>query len=238
MEQVVLLPGLMCDERLFEPLIKLLKPNYHVHVPIMDTQKSIDGMVKYLLNTISGSFHLVGLSMGGIIAMTVAIKDPSRVKSMVLMDTSPHSDSVRKQAARDKQIETVNQPSDLARIVAQELKPNYVHDRSSNEHVLKLCMKMAMDLGCEVFINQCSALRNRKSLIDSLSFIDCKTLVLCGEHDKLCPVTVHEEIEAKIPNAELSIIPNCGHLPILEKPKLSTEKILAFLGEGRNECRI
>ena len=56
----------------------------------LDTQKSIDGMVKYLLNTISGSFHLVGLSMGGIIAMTVAIKDPSRVKSMVLMDTSPH----------------------------------------------------------------------------------------------------------------------------------------------------
>ena len=41
MEQVVLLPGLMCDERLFEPLIKLLKPNYRVHVPIMDTQKSI-----------------------------------------------------------------------------------------------------------------------------------------------------------------------------------------------------
>ena len=145
MEQVVLLPGLMCDERLFEPLIKLLKPNYHVHVPIMDTQKSIDGMVKYLLNTISGSFHLVGLSMGGIIAMTVAIKGPSRVKSMVLMATSPHSDSVRKQAIRDKQIETVNHASDLSRIVAQELKPNYVHDRSSNEHVLKLCMKMAMD---------------------------------------------------------------------------------------------
>ena len=109
MEQVVLLPGLMCDERLFEPLIKLLKPKYHVHVPIMDTQKSIDGMAKYLLNTISGPFHLVGLSMGGIIAMTVAIKDPSRVKSMVLMDTSPHSDSVRKQAVRDKQIDTVNQ---------------------------------------------------------------------------------------------------------------------------------
>ena len=195
-------------------------------------------MAKYLLNTVSGSFHLVGLSMGGIIAMTVAIKDPSRVKSMVLMDTSPHSDSVRKQAVRDKQIETVNQPSDLARIVAQELKPNYVHDRSSNEHVLKLCMKMAMDLGCDVFINQCSALRNRKSLMDSLSFIDCKTLVLCGEHDKLCPVTFHEEIEAKISNAELSIIPNCGHLPILEKPKLSSEKILAFLGEGRNECRV
>ena len=74
MEQVVLLPGLMCDERLFEPLIKLLKPNYHVHVPIMDTQKSIDGMVKYLLNTISGSFHLVGLSTVSYTHLTLPTK--------------------------------------------------------------------------------------------------------------------------------------------------------------------
>ena len=92
MKQVVFLSGLTCDERLFEPLIKLLKPKYHVHVPIMATQKSIDGMAKYLLNTISGSFHLVGLSMGGIIAMTVAIKDPSRVKTMVLMDIISSTD--------------------------------------------------------------------------------------------------------------------------------------------------
>ena len=178
MEQVVLLPGLMCDERLFRPLIQILKKKYRVHTPVMTQIKSMDEMANFVLSSISGPFHTVGFSMGGIIAMTVAIKDPSRIKTMVLMDTSPYSDSSRKQAARDIQLDAVSDCSELERIVAQELKPNYVYDEKSNQHILDLCMKMALDLGCEVFVNQCLALRNRDSLIDLLSRIECKTLVL------------------------------------------------------------
>jgi pimeloyl-ACP methyl ester carboxylesterase len=238
MEQVVLLPGLMCDERLFRPLIQILKKKYRVHTPVMTQIKSVDEMANFVLSSISGPFHTVGFSMGGIIAMTVAIKDPSRVKTMVLMDTSPYSDSSRKQEARDIQLDAVSDCSELERIVAQELKPNYIYDEKSNQHILDLCMKMALDLGCEVFVNQCLALRNRDSLIDLLSRIECKTLVLCGEYDKLCPVRVHEEMVAQISNSKLSIIPNCGHFPILEEPELSMREIMSFLDMGWSECRV
>ena len=232
MEQVVLLPGLMCDERLFGPIIKPLKKNYRVHTLVMDRYKSMDEMASFVLNSISGSFHTVGLSMGGIIAMTLAIKDPSRVKSMILMDTSPHSDSARKQATRDTQIEDISETKDLKRLVAEELKPNYVYNQLINQHVLHLCMQMALDLGVEVFVNQCLALRNRQSLMNSLSQINCKTLVLCGEHDTLCPVSVHEEMVNYISNSTLSVIPNCGHLPILEEPEICTKAITSFLNVG------
>ena len=67
----------------------------------MDRYKSMDEMANFVLNSISGSFHTVGLSIGGIIGMAFAIKYPSRVKSMILMDTSPHSDSARNQATCD-----------------------------------------------------------------------------------------------------------------------------------------
>jgi len=238
MEQVVLLPGLMCDERLFSPIIKPLNQKCHIHTPVMDHFKTMDEMANFVLNSIKGSFHTVGLSMGGIIAMTLAIKDPGRVKSMILMDTSPHPDSARKKAMRDVQIEAVSDTKDLQRLVAAELKPNYVHNEWTNQHVLDLCMKMALDLGFEVFVNQYLALRNRHSLVSSLSQINCKTLVLCGEHDKLCPVSVHEEMVNYISNSTLSVIPNCGHLPILEEPAICTKKILSFLNLGLDECRV
>ena len=89
-------------------------------------------------------------------------------------------------------------------------------------------MIMALDLGCKIFINNCLAFRNRQSLTDTLSFIDCKTSVFCGEYHKLCPVTLHKELDAKIPDTELSIILICRYLRILEKTKPSI-KILAFL---------
>ena len=238
MEQVVLLPGLMCDERLFEPLTIPLKKNYRVHSLLMDSHNCMDEMADFVLNLIRGPFHAIGLSMGGIIAMTVAIKDPSRLNSLVLMDKHPATDSARKRAVRDAQMKTVKNSSDLQRVLAQELKPNYVHDENANKHILDLCMKMALDLGHEIFINQCLALRNRHSLIGSLSSIDCKTLVLCGEHDKLCTVKVHQDMVKHISNSKLSIIPNCGHLPILEKPEVSTKKIMSFLNGDWDECRV
>ena len=238
MEQVVLLPGLMCDERLFGPIIKPLKKSYRVHTPVMDRFKSMDEMANFVLNSISGSFHTLGLSMGGIIAMTLAINDPSRVKSMILMDTSPHSDSARKQASRDIQIKSISETKDLERLVAEELKPNYVYNELTNQHVLDLCMQMALDLGIEVFANQCLALRNRQSLTNLLSQINCRTLVLCGEHDKLCPVSVHEEMVNYISNSTLSVIPNCGHLPILEEPEICIKEIASFLNLGLDECRV
>ena len=54
MEKVVLLPGLMCDERLFGPIIKPLKKNYRVYTPVMDRFKSMDEMANFVLNSISG----------------------------------------------------------------------------------------------------------------------------------------------------------------------------------------
>ena len=157
---------------------------------------------------------------------------------MILMDTSPHSDSARKQATRDIQIKSISETKDLERLVAEELKPNYVYNELTNQHVLDLCMQMALDLGIEVFVNQCLALRNRQSLTSSLSQIKCKTLVLCGEHDKLCPVSVHEEMVTYISNSTLSVIPNCGHLPILEEPEICIKEIASFLNLGLDECRV
>ena len=82
------------------------------------------------------------------------------------------------------------------------------------------------------------SLRNRKSLTNLLSKINCRTLVLCGEHDKLCPVSVHEEMVNYISNSTLSVIPNCGHLPILEEPEICTKEIASFLNLGLDECRV
>ena len=99
-------------------------------------------------------------------------------------------------------------------------------------------MQLAMDIVIEVFANQCLALRNRRSLTNLLSQIKCRTLVLCGEHDKLCPVSVHEEMVNYISNSTLSVIPNCGHLPILEEPEICSKEIASFLNLGLDECRV
>ena len=55
------------------------------------------------------------------------------------------------------------------------------------------------------------------------------TLILCGEHDQLCPVKRHEFMAELIPYARLHVIENAGHLPTLEQPDETTAALRAWL---------
>jgi len=55
------------------------------------------------------------------------------------------------------------------------------------------------------------------------------TLIICGEEDKMTPVAYSRELAEMIPQSELSLIPHCGHMAMLEKPAIVTERIQTFL---------
>ena len=59
--------------------------------------------------------------------------------------------------------------------------------------------------------------------------IDCPTLLLWGEHDRLVPPAYGEEYRKHIPNVEWSVIPHCGHLPMFEAEAEYVERVLRFV---------
>ena len=109
------------------------------------------------------------------------------------------------------------------------LKPNYLVDSPQKTNLLELCMEMALDLGPVVFVNQSIALRERADQTSILQSFKGDALVLCGRHDKLCPVERHELMHQLIPNSHLVIIENAGHLPSLEQPKKTTSALADWL---------
>ena len=64
---------------------------------------------------------------------------------------------------------------------------------------------------------------------DSLRRVTCPALILCGRHDRLCPVERHEAMKQMMPHARLCIIEDAGHLPTIETPDqvtLALKKLL------------
>ena len=90
-------------------------------------------------------------------------------------------------------------------------------------------MDMAVDLGPEVFVRQSRALQKRADLQGALRRMAVPTLVACGEHDALCPVRRHEFMAELIPHAELRVIADAGHLPVLEQPEVTNEILRTWL---------
>lgn len=225
---LVLLPGLMCDARLFTPQIAAFSAERAVQVGCIATDNNVADMARAVLAAAPHQFALAGLSLGGIVAMEVVRQAPERVQRLALMDTNPLPEPHDVAIARSAQIERVNSGA-LLEVMRDELKPHYLVDGPQRGAVLDLCMAMAMSFGADVFERQARAIAGRPDQRESLRAIAVPSMILTGESDALCPMDRHTLMHELIDDSTLTVIPGAGHLPTLEQPDLTTEAIRTWL---------
>lgn len=228
MMPLVLLPGMMCDARLFGPQIDALSGRHPVMIHPLTGADSVEAMAAGILRNAPPVFALAGLSMGGIVAMEILRQAPERVERLALLDTNPLAESPDVKARRQPQMRAVRE-GNLRQVMRDEMKPNYLADGPRQGAILDLCMEMATDLGADVFLRQSRALMNRPDQTQTLSGYVGPTLILCGREDKLCPVERHRLMHELVPNSTFEIIENAGHLPTLEQPTETTAALTRWL---------
>lgn len=212
--RLLLLPGNMCDARLWSGLGGL--PALHADLTQDDT---IPAMAARALAEHPGALVPVGFSMGGIVALEMARQSPDRVRGLILADTNAGADLPERAALRPAQQQRVR-GGELARIVADELKPAYLAAQNRDDPAIRsLVFDMAMGLGEDVFVQQSEALRTRADLAPVLDSLDGPVLLVCGAEDVLCPPAWHEAMAARCRHAELRVIAGAGHLLPLEQPQ-------------------
>jgi pimeloyl-ACP methyl ester carboxylesterase len=227
---LVLLPGMMCDDRLFASQLAGLGQDRQVIIPDYGMADSMDAMAADILVDIPPRFALGGVSMGGILAMEIMRQAPARVSHLALIDTNPFSERDEVRRRRGPQMEAVRQGR-LETIMRDEMKPAYFTHLMDSRHLRDLCLDMALSVGPQAFIRQSLALRDRPDYSDTLRQVTCPTLILCGRHDALCPVSRHEAMKEMIPHARLCIVEDAGHLPTIEKPDEVTQALRDLLEE-------
>ncbi|SFI93614.1 alpha/beta fold hydrolase [Jannaschia pohangensis] len=227
MMPLVLLPGMMCDARLFAPQIAALWDRAVQVSPITGADTTA-ALAQAVLAAAPPLFALAGLSMGGIVAMEMRAIAPDRIAGLCLMDTNPKAEHPKVAEAREAQMARIRR-GELRAVMRDEMKPNYLADGPGREGILETVMHMAETLGPDVFLRQSRALMTRADRQETLRGVTAPALVLCGREDRLCPVHRHESMAELIPGAELRILNNAGHLPTLEQPGATTLALRQWL---------
>jgi len=228
-ETLCLLPGMMCDERLFAPQIAAREGEYDIVVGDISGADTIGALADALLGRLPERFNLAGLSMGGIVAQEMVRRAPGRVMRLALLDTSFGPDSGRRRAIRDDQIARVRAEG-LEAVFIAEMKPHYLAAANAGDTRLNaLFLDMAMALGTDVFIRQSKALRDRPDQTETLRGFAGPALVLCGAEDRMCPPKIHEQMTRLLPNAELTVIEGTGHISTLEAQGAVNAALAAWL---------
>ena len=130
MTPLVLIPGMMCDARMWGRIPVALYPREIIHaLPI--GADSVEALATAILEDVPARFALAGLSMGGIVAMEILRQAPDRVTHLALLDTNPLAETTEMQVRRLPQIAKVRSGG-LATVMRDEMKPNYLlPDRKS-----------------------------------------------------------------------------------------------------------
>ena len=213
----VLLPGNMCDARLWTADVRAALPGA---VDADLTQDDmVDGMAARVLDTVEGPLLPVGFSMGAIVALAMAARAPERIAGAVLIGLNAGADLPERAAHRPAQQAEVL-AGGLERVLVDELKPNYLaRARRGDRALLDLLRDMGMALGPQVFVRQSEALRTRPDLTPMLAALDTPVALLCGAEDALCPPAWHARWQTLAPRATLSVVEGAGHMLPLEAPE-------------------
>ena len=231
-QNVLLLPGLLCDASLFTEQVTVLSAMATVEVGDLTIAETISEMAASVLKAATAErFVLVGLSLGGYVAFEIIRQAPERVAALVLMDTAARPETADAQAKREALIELADSDLDA---VTEQLLPRLSHpDRMNLPAVRGVIQSMASGLGKEVFVRQQRAIMARPDSLPTLAAITCPTLVICGRDDLITPPDLASEMAKGIRHAELKIIEQCGHLSTLDQPEEVSQILSDWIKDGK-----
>jgi 2-hydroxy-6-oxonona-2,4-dienedioate hydrolase len=229
-EPLMLLHGLFGALSNFRDLIDHFSKTNKVVVPILPLLEldllhtSVGGLQKFVHRFIEhrnyNNIHLLGNSLGGHVALVHILKQPEKIKTLILTgssglfengmgDTYPKRGD--KEYIRKKTELTFYDPE-----MATEELVNEVFEITNNR--LKVIKIIALAK---------SAIRN--NLGEELSTIKQPTCLIWGNNDAITPPFVGKEFQKLIPNSELHFIDKCGHAPMMEVPEEFNRILDAFL---------
>lgn len=210
---LVLAPALGADARLWQPVIDLLDDGVECLV-IRGDGGSLPAMADDVLERAPARFALAGISMGGYVALEIALRHTPRVAGLALINTSAIAappDRLQNSMALIELVESGGFDEAVERISVSVAR--------GRPDVAAVSASMAHDLGPDVFLDQQRAVAARRDRRDELPGISMPTLILTGEADTITPTALGEEMAALIPRAELLTIEGAGHFSPLEAPE-------------------
>ena len=229
-EPILFLHGLFGGLSNFASLITHYRTTHLVVVPMLPLLEmdllhtSVSGLQKFVNRFIEfrgyQNLHLMGNSLGGHVALLHTLKNPARIKSLILTgssglfengmgDTYPKRGD--KEYIRNKTALTFYDPA-----MATDELVNEVFEITNNRMKVIKIIALAK-----------SAIRN--NLGEELNQIKQPTCLIWGNNDSITPPFVAKEFHKLIPNSELHFIDKCGHAPMMEVPVEFNKLLDGFL---------
>ena len=233
---LLLVPGLLCSPRLFQPQIAALSDVAEVVVPDwraapLSVWDSWESAARWVVGQMpADKFALAGLSLGGMLAVEIMQIAAERVTRLALLDTGMRSQNETERAVRRARIRLA-QEGHFELVLGLQMSRFIPAYRLPDKKLIDDVMTMCGETGVEIYKRQEEMAAVRVDRRPDLLRIKCPTIVVCGRDDAATPLFLSEEIAAAIKGSELVVIEKCGHLITLERPEETNAILRRWLSQ-------
>jgi pimeloyl-ACP methyl ester carboxylesterase len=236
-QPLILLPSGGGRGQEYKELFPFLSPSFSVYTldypgfGRSDEIKWVDGVEKiaeFILLWLDALgielFYLAGFSMGGIIALRMAIEENPRIKKLCVIATA---------SGKIDNIPIISPVGlNLKEIITYFYHRPEIKDRIKNEK-LAAEEKKEIHRSSETFAKMAKNAKVFIHITDRLSSIPCPTLVIGAEDDQVIPLAYPKEIYNNIPGAKWKSHADTGHFIIVERPKELASDLILFFNPDR-----
>jgi pimeloyl-ACP methyl ester carboxylesterase len=196
------------------------------------TTRDLAGDVLGLLDALGvAAAHVVGLSMGGMIAQELALTAPERVTSLVLVDTLARADEWFRGTLRAFELirrQVADTAAFFEAILPWWVSHRYLEQPERAAWLRWLLRQNPHPQRLDGFLRQIDAM-HRHDALDRLAAVRCPALVIVGEDDCVSPPRYARQLHERLPHAELVVLPGVGHAPPIEDPSRLNACVHEFL---------
>lgn len=232
---LVMLPGTLCDARLFARQRRGLR--HAANVRLIDYRDlkpsriavSPAGWVRQLLSRLPATFSLAGFSLGGIWALEILRQAPERVERLAMIASNAQGASARgkRNSRRQKRLWRQRGAGPLA-VLGRGL-PNYFHHEADRRRHLGLLRRMALATPTRSAFAQFALAGSRPDGLATLARFEGATLIVSGAKDRLCPPRWQQAMAAARPDARWLEVARTGHFVPLEAGSRLTAALQQWL---------
>jgi pimeloyl-ACP methyl ester carboxylesterase len=172
--------------------------------------------------------HIVGISMGGMIAFQLAVSEPELIKSLVIVNAAPEfvirTMKERLQAFQRLLIVQLISMRKMGEVLSKRLFP-----KQEQEELRELLIERWAQNDPKAYMASMKAILGW-SVADQLSEIKCPVLVIASDED-YTPIALKESYVARIPNGEMKVIKDSRHATPVDQPDKFNQTVMAFLSK-------
>lgn len=229
--ELLLLHGLMgaiSNWDAIQPIFDTYSHSIAFHFPILTghsseiTVKSLGVLTEAFIRTRKLSpVSICGNSLGGHVAMRLALARPELIDCLVLAGTSGlYEHSVDSLPVRPDR-----------KFIRDQMDRVFFNKSLINDEAVESLYSVLTKKSHVLSIIQSARSAKKDNLLTLLPHIKCPVLLLWGEEDKITTMDVAEKFKAHLPNAKLITKKGCGHAPMIEHPEWFSEEVHKFLQE-------